>query len=288
MDGGSQGLAAWDLTVGLLEICTHPQQLRRPLQLLTQRDSQSSSLSNSRPPSLTKMEQTRGGEVLPLFCHRFTQHHPPPTGACRKPLYFSSHLFGPQPFSYQSSSPSHNQNLPRVDARALNLSFPQRLATGLEIKLQMVRESSACPTPSWSLRGPRPACPQSRTLQEAVPRNSGRAALMIRGQAGPVAWNHGLNGYSMLNLQRPSMPSSQTWKLRRGGSKSGVKLRSSYSMMFLLLPPASQIAGKPGQSGKGWEREPLGSLRLRPGAWGRCGCRRHMRYPTTLRTTLEN
>ena len=75
----------------------------------------------------------------------------------------------PQPTSYQSASPSHNQNLPRADARASSLSFPQRLAKGLEIKLQMTRESSACPTLSRSLRDPRPARPQSRRLKEAVP-----------------------------------------------------------------------------------------------------------------------
>lgn len=122
-------------SVGQLEICTHPQQLCRPSHSLVNGTLRTSSLSTSRPSSLTEMEQTRGGDVLPLFRHQFTRHHPPgPAGSLF--IYFSSHLFCSQPISYQSSSPSHNQNLPRVDARASNLSFPQRLATGLE----MIRE----------------------------------------------------------------------------------------------------------------------------------------------------
>lgn len=41
---------------------------------------------------------------------------------------------GRQSISYQSASPSHNQNLLRADAQALSLSFPQRWAKGLETK----------------------------------------------------------------------------------------------------------------------------------------------------------
>lgn len=164
MDGGSRGLAAWDLTVGSWRCALIHSSSADPRNSLTNGTLRSSSLSLiPRPSSLTGMEQTRGGDAVPLFRHRFTQHHPPaPAGSLF--IYFSSHLFCPQPISYQSSSPSHNQNLPRVDAQASNLSFPQRLATGLEVKLQMIRESPACPTPSRSLRDPSPACPQSRTL----------------------------------------------------------------------------------------------------------------------------
>lgn len=59
---------------------------------------------------------------------------------------------GPQPISYQSASPSRNQNLPRAHVQASSLSFPQRLGKGLEAKLQMTTASSVCPTLSRSLR----------------------------------------------------------------------------------------------------------------------------------------
>lgn len=142
---------------------------------------------------------------------------------------------GPQLISYQSASPSHNQNLPRADAQASSLSFPQRLAKGLGTKLQMTRNSSACLTQSQSPRDSSPARPQRRTLKEGVPGNSGRAALMIKGQEGTQRPDTlgAPSGYPMVNLQRPSTPSSsQMWQAETQGSESGVKLRSSYSNAF--------------------------------------------------------
>lgn len=130
--GESQGSAAWALTAGQRRPALVHSSSADPRPSLVTGLSVLLSL-HLQTISLTETEPTRGGEVLPLFCHRLTRHHP--LGPAGSPfIYFPSHLCCAQPCSYQSSSPSHNQNLPRVDARASNPSFPQRLAMGLEIK----------------------------------------------------------------------------------------------------------------------------------------------------------
>lgn len=73
---------------------------------------------------------------------------------------------------------------------------------------------------------------------------------MIKGQEGTQRPDTlgAPSGYPMVNLQGPSTPSSsQAWQLRLGVPSQVSILDPLTPVPFLLLPPASQIPGKPGR-----------------------------------------